>query len=96
MKRILWLTAILVFGFCVGAALPQSKVEPPKIPDATIAKFWKAQSQLQQAQAASQAAQQAMQAVVAEIQKACGEKFQAQMSPAGDPVCVAKPEAKRP
>ena len=82
---------------CVAAVAEEKKPEPvPAITDAHRAQFFKAQLQVNQAQAAMTAAQQTMQAAVTDLPKDCGEKFQPQMDPAGDPVCVAKPEPAKP
>jgi len=71
-----------------------SAKKPPTIPDATIAKYWKAQSQLNVAKEAFDKAQQEIGAAIAEIQKACGADSVPQMSPAGDPICAPKSESK--
>lgn len=104
MKRILQLTALLALGLLIGAASAQTKpaakppvvAKVPTIPDALQAKFWKAQATLQSDAATSQQAQQKLQqsrtafeAVIKEVQAACAD-FVPAMSPAGDPVCVAK------
>jgi hypothetical protein len=92
-SRIAQIATLLLIGLCVGAMLAQKPTpQPPTIPDAVQAKFWKAQVQVKNAQAALQAAEQQVQEAVVEIQKACGADFQPQMNHVGDPVCAAKPK----
>ena len=52
-------------------------------------------SVLQGAVASQPGAADRMQGAVADLSKDCGEKFQPQMGPQGDPVCVAKPAEKK-
>lgn len=66
----------------------------PQITDAQRAEFFKAQSKLMAASEQAKGAQTEFQAAVTRLQAACGEKFFLQMSPAGDPACVAKPSEK--
>lgn len=87
--------------FLALSALAQTP-KPPTISDAIKLKFFKASAESQtasaQANAAAQVAQQkqvAFQAVVKELRAACGDKFVPEIDKAGDPVCVAKPEAPK-
>jgi hypothetical protein len=67
-----------------------AKPSTPVITDAERASFFKAQSQMIQANAQAQQSQAAFQAQVAELQKACGDKFTLQLNAGGDPECIAK------
>ena len=91
MKRIMCMCAVLLYAL---GAISQAKA--PKLPDAVVAKFWKASAQVQSAQTQLLSAQAQMQAVVKEMQEACGAEHQPSMSPTGDPECVAKPKAVTP
>ena len=84
---------LLLLSPALSAQAPTKK--PPTIPDGTIAKYWKAQSQMNVAKEAFDKAQQEIGAAIAEIQKACGTEFVATMSPTGDPICAPKPEVKK-
>jgi hypothetical protein len=71
---------------------------PPVLSDTVKMRYFKAQSELQQAsmqaQQAAQAAQLkqvAMQAAVKAVTDACGKDFQPSIGPDGDPACVPVP-----
>ena len=91
MKRIMCMCAVLLYA--LGAV---SQANAPKLPDAVVARFWKANAQMQSAQQQLQNAKVQMDAVVKEMQEACGAQHQPSMSPTGDPECVAKPKAVAP
>ncbi len=98
MNRVIPIAALVVI-FSVMPLMTQQAPKPeapPAITDAHRAQFFKAQLQINKAQAAMTAAQQTMQAAVTDLSKDCGEKFTPQMGPAGDPVCIAKPEPAKP
>jgi len=116
MKRIAAILgmAALMLGASIYAQQPPAPEKPkadvpPVLTGDQRAMYFKAHDNitsanaaLQQAQQQIQQAQQEFQAVVAELNKACGDKYQPQLdqSPGpkhGDPVCVLKPEpAKAP
>lgn len=102
MKAKFWIIylTLLAAGLLAGAASAQTP-KPPDIPATLSAKFFKAHSestdaQLQviNAQRQVDAKVQAERQVIAELQAACGEKFQPNMNQQGDVVCVAKPAEK--
>lgn len=75
----------------------------PQIPDGLAKRFFKAHAESSDANLAVINAQkvveqkvQAERQVIAELQAACGEKFQPNMNQAGDVVCQAKPEVPKP
>jgi hypothetical protein len=79
--------------FAQTAPKPPVKPDvPPVISDAHQKQFFKAQLAITQAQQATQQAQGFFQATVADMAKDCGDKYQPQMGPQGDPVCVAVPQ----
>jgi hypothetical protein len=84
---------IVVLALPLAAQTPKPAAVPT-IPDAVVSRFWKAQSQVQQAESSLQNARAQMGAVVTQMGDACGKDFQAQMNTQGDPACVAKPAAK--
>lgn len=101
MKSLIRITALTTL--MVGAALfAQTAPKPaPKLPTISPdlkAQFFKAQAQLLQAQAESERAAKAVkdktdafQATIAELAKTCGDSFQPNLDPQGDPVCALKP-----
>jgi hypothetical protein len=76
-----------------SAALAQ---QAPQITDAQRAEFFKAKANMADAMALPPvaAANAKYQEAVAKMQQTCGTTSTLQMSPAGDPVCVAKPAEK--
>lgn len=94
-KRLIRIATFFLIGLCAGAALPQAPAPaPPAISDALKAQFFKAQAQKIQADIAAQQKQQVFAQAVADLNKACGDGFEPQLNPAGDPACVAKPAPK--
>jgi hypothetical protein len=92
-----------IIAGCAIAAHTETPKAVPVIPDAIRAEFFKAQVKAGEAQQAlqqtpqykaSQEAQNALQGAISAINGICGKDFQPQMSPAGDPICVAKPLPK--
>ena len=84
-----------------SASQPSSPTSPtispaPSIPASDRAEFFKRQVALLQAQQTMTAAQTEFQKAVEELQKDCGERFQPQVGPGGDPVCVPKVEPAKP
>jgi len=98
MKRIVQVIALFALGLLIGSVSAQQPKPAPVVPDGLQARFWKAQAAVQADRSAVQAAndsfardQGQLQAVVKELTDLCGKDFEPQMSPKGDPACVAKP-----
>ena len=91
--------AVFIMAMGAQTAKPATApMKPPVLTDAQKAAFFKAQAQTLQAGAEAQRAQQvaqqkaaALQAVIAEVSKACGDKYQPSLDNTGDLVCVVKP-----
>jgi hypothetical protein len=69
---------------------PAAAPAVPTISDAQRAEFFKAQSMMIQSATQAKTEQSNFQAAIAKLQQTCGETFTLQMSPSGDPICVAK------
>src|ERR1039458_6964824 len=85
---------------------PQEASKPlaAPVPNADLkAKVFKAMLQVNQARESAQATeadlaakQKAWQDTVSDLSKFCGDKFEAQLDKAGDPICAVKPDAPKP
>lgn len=92
-----WKLAVLAFALLVTSAGSQEKKIDPKAPvisQELLAKYFKSQLALEQTQARLKTITQDLQQIIAQINTACGDKFQAQIGPDGDPACQPKPEPK--
>ena len=94
MKSAIRIIALTVGCLAISAVVAQDAPKVPTITDAHKYAFAKAHDQLTQIQSALQQAQVKLNSAVADMSKDCGDDFQPQMDPVGDPVCVAKPKPK--
>ena len=92
----------LILALALSPALLAQDKPAPKLTDAQLKQFYKAQSEavqaqsaLQQAQQTAQAKAQAFQASIKQLQDTCGKDYVLTANKDGDPVCAAKPAEKK-
>ena len=96
---------VAIFASLVFAASLSAQTSAPVVPDSLALKYFKAQSQAQQAQTVLeqtpqwkevQSKQEVLRSVIQEFGTLCGSKFHPQLDSKGDPICEANPKPPEP
>lgn len=93
-RRVMILTALLFSVYAAVAQAPQEPAKPktpPVLSDKVKADYYRAQMHIKQAQEMQQVAQAEFKTMGEEFAKACGDDYQPQIDPNGDPICGLKP-----